>query len=138
MKKLFILAVIVFLAAACGFYLPDQTVYLSPPPDVLYDSAVAIVEDMGFAITKNAKEPTVNLTAMLLSRRGGPLIYTLPNFNAEKKDEASGETIGVHVYFERVNVDTIAHVSLSQAHGDALKLGKIRDEIIARLRTIKK
>lgn len=125
---LFVFVCLAFATEACMAY-REKTVYLSPPPDVLYDAAIAIVKDMGFTITKDAKEPRL----MLLTGGG----YTVPNFNAEKRDEASGELILVHVYFKRVNVDTIAGISASQFRGDRAALEAIQNEIAEKLRAFK-
>lgn len=123
MKKHFVLALfVVCLTVACGTYLPPRIVYLSPPPDVLYDAAVDIIKDMGFVITHNTRVPTG--------------LEKYPNFYAKRKDEASGKIIGVHVDFRRVSSDTLVGITIEQPLGiPATFVEKIRDEIELRLRS---
>jgi hypothetical protein len=132
MKKLFILAVIVCLAAACMVpfdSLGGRSIYLSPPPDVLYDDAIIIVKEMGFIIINEHREQARDLMA-------GGWIY--PNFKAENKNEISGDRTWVYLSFERRGTDTIVKIDISQQHLNVSKMEKLRDEIGTRLRAVQK
>jgi len=144
----FITLVICSLFAACGSALPTRTVYLSPPPGVIYVAAIAIVKDMGFTITMEQKErratniarEATDLTPEATAR--SPSFQTSESpltFKANKQDEVSGETIRLHLYFERKSAETMTHINIYQPHGNQANLEKIRDEIESRLRaTVKK
>lgn len=146
MKRVaFITLAICLVFAACGSGLPTRTVYLTPPPNVLYDAAIAIVGDMGFIITMEQKEPRpINLSSYAedriqdrspdLGASRSPL-----TLKANKQDEVSGETIRLHIYFERKSAETMTGINIYQPHGNPANLEKIRDEIESRLRaTVKK
>ena len=138
MNKLFALTVIVcFLFVACWpTMLPSRTIYLSPPPDVLFDAGIAIVKDMGFTITKAAKEPRQTI--------GGQVFrdvekWTVPYFMAEIKDGTSAGVITVRFEFNRKNVDTITRIDISDSDpkSKVANLEIIYKEIVSRLRAVK-